>query len=1151
MRNTKCASFLQVIPDRPQIYLHTQEKAFTFDYAFDAAATQEQIYDKSVSRMVQKLFDGYNATVLAYGQTGSGKTHSMGTSYREGLTPPELAGIIPRAVADIFAEAQRRSDELTLTVQVAFVELYRETLYDLLSTKSRAKEDCTCDLREDPVKGVIIPHLTEVTVSSLKDTMKQLELGSLKRVTAATAMNNTSSRSHAIFTVFLNIAHKNDALKVTVSKFHLVDLAGSERAKKTKATGDRFNEGVAINQGLLALGNVIAALGEDNRSANTHIPYRNSKLTRMLQDSLGGNSYTLMVSCVSPADSNIEETISTLRYSDRAKKIKNKPIVNVNGNDAEVNRLMKENQELRLMLVEAKSNNGSGKVSQEEAEAMTESNERMREENKKLTRALFAAQEELAHMNEKALLHEASNEKIKTKVVELVAELDICIEKADNKESLQDFHRKLQDLVKLQEENENTIMDYDITRADDDECEETEESDEFAAAHALKRNALTVELQKLNKALAHKEKLASAMFANDTKFEEIRKKYETKLETLENDLRATTKERDELAQQHRNATADPSCKIAERRRHRIQELEGKIHDLKKQQLEQQKAIASNKKNEAQVKKLSEEIIQLKQAKVRLIKQFKEDAEKLRQYKQQKEKEVLKLKQNERKQQAKMAKMETLHLKKENVLRRKMEEAVNANKRLKDMLDKKKAASSSAALGRTLVGAGERVRTWIKDEIEMVMSVREAAQSKETLMNDRKTLSKELNDMKKELRDTMNQEQMIDHQKRMNNLKAELEVRNGQIAQLQKQIADAETAEKNNRFDNLKSLTEARIALDHLFEQSVDQTLARVQRESENGDLRQLYDEAVKNTNVLEKEIAMMKRDHERNLVRMGHDHEEKVLFLLGQMGNKDGADSAKDIEIQKMSKLNEELIKLSEENDLLRNKQQDHSIKMELLEEELKEPQKKKVKKQVRYGNERFTLDELLPSEDELEESYTDDPNNDPDWVKTPLCQRLKKLRNGNSTALKRKNSSSGEEDSEKKDAAPYFPPSKRSSHDNKTCGCKANHCGTKRCTCRKRGSSCTDKCSCDHDKCRNRSSAADGDSVLTDVTNTTNNSTTNTMSLLNDTYTAAVLNPSPTDEVMETESSEVNELLATPKKSFAQTKRNTIFKSPILKADE
>lgn len=360
----------------------------------------------------------------------------MGTSNREDETPIHLEGVIPRAVREIFEKIEENTHKYDFCVRVAFVELYKEKLYDLLSTASKIKEDCMVDLREDPVKGVVINNLTEVVVKDLKSTMGQLEQGSIKRVTAATAMNNTSSRSHAIFTIFIEGTNSDfkaeldlffshlgtrksedsDAENI-VAKFHLVDLAGSERAKKTLATGVRYKEGVAINLGLLALGNVISALGDDSGTKH-HIPYRDSKLTRLLQDSLGGNSHTLMIACVSPADTNLEETISTLRYADRARKIKNKPIVNQDGKDAENAKLRREIAELRVQLL----NGGGGNFSPKDLDELKAKNTQLTSENRELTSALMSCQDELSHMNEKLLLTEDSNIKLKTKLEELAAE---------------------------------------------------------------------------------------------------------------------------------------------------------------------------------------------------------------------------------------------------------------------------------------------------------------------------------------------------------------------------------------------------------------------------------------------------------------------------------------------------------------------------------------------------------------------------------------------------------------------------------------------------------------------------------------------------------------------------------------------------------
>merc|ERR1712025_783379 len=357
-----------------------------------------------------------------------------GTAYSAG-EDPILEGVIPRSVKDIFAHIMEKQDTEFL-VKVSFMELYNEQLFDLLSGKPR-REDTMVDIREDGNKGIKIPGLTETPISSVLEAMTMLEKASEGRVTAATAMNARSSRSHAIFTLSVEAKPKSDPKSVTLSKFHLVDLAGSERQKKTKAKGDRLKESININMGLLSLGNVISALGEENRGPNAHIPYRDSKLTRLLQDSLGGNSHTLMIACVSPADSNLEETISTLRYADRARKIKNKPIVNKDPRNEELTRLRSQVQSLQMQLC-----NGGGMMtsgSTESASAskeLMEENEVLKDENDKLTNALQSAMEENSHMSEKLMLSEQAAEKFKETLGSMTKEA----------EEVMDFIKKCQGL---------------------------------------------------------------------------------------------------------------------------------------------------------------------------------------------------------------------------------------------------------------------------------------------------------------------------------------------------------------------------------------------------------------------------------------------------------------------------------------------------------------------------------------------------------------------------------------------------------------------------------------------------------------------------------------------------------------------------------
>ncbi|KAJ8366793.1 hypothetical protein AAFF_G00342260 [Aldrovandia affinis] len=283
------------------------------------------------------------------------------------------------------------------------MEIYNEEILDLLCGSKDKSVISVISVRKEAIK---ILGLTEKVVCSATEMVGCLELGNSARTVGSTAMNSASSRSHAIFTVTVEqrrSAHRSDTV---VSKLHLVDLAGSERQKKTKAEGDRLREGISINRGLLSLGNVISALGEESKRG-TFVPYRDSKLTRLLQDALGGNSHTLMIACVSPADSNMEETVNTLRYADPARKIKNKPIINVDPCAAETQRLKQQVQKLQVMLLNAHGGVApvvSGSEPSANMSEILERNSCLQDENSKLSRELSEAVGQTAQMFEKIIL---------------------------------------------------------------------------------------------------------------------------------------------------------------------------------------------------------------------------------------------------------------------------------------------------------------------------------------------------------------------------------------------------------------------------------------------------------------------------------------------------------------------------------------------------------------------------------------------------------------------------------------------------------------------------------------------------------------------------------------------------------------------------
>ncbi|KAM9502297.1 kinesin-like protein KIF21A isoform 8-T8 [Salvelinus alpinus] len=370
-----------VTPGEPQVMLG-KDKAFTYDYVFDMDSCQDSIYADCTEKLIEGCFEGYNATIFAYGQTGSGKTYTMGTGFDVNIGEEEL-GIIPRAVTHLFRGIEQRQQAAKVQgcpmpefkINAQFLELYNEEVLDLFDStrdlEARTQKSHV-KIHEDANGGIYTVGVTTRTVASEAEMMQCLKLGALCRTTASTQMNVQSSRSHAIFTIHLcqvrvcasdnqdnnetdnKVANGNSEMEeyeTLTAKFHFVDLAGSERLKRTGATGDRAKEGISINCGLLALGNVISALG-DRSKRSTHVPYRDSKLTRLLQDSLGGNSQTMMIACISPSDRDFMETLNALKYANRARNIKNKVMVNQDKASQQISALRTEIARLQMELME-------------------------------------------------------------------------------------------------------------------------------------------------------------------------------------------------------------------------------------------------------------------------------------------------------------------------------------------------------------------------------------------------------------------------------------------------------------------------------------------------------------------------------------------------------------------------------------------------------------------------------------------------------------------------------------------------------------------------------------------------------------------------------------------------------------------------------
>lgn len=316
------------------------KKVFTFDSVYDCNSKQIDLYDETFRPLVESVLFGFNGTIFAYGQTGTGKTYTM-----EGVRKdPERRGVIPNSFEHIFTHISHSQNQQYL-VRASYLEIYQEEIRDLLS-KDQARR---LELRERPDKGVYVSDLSSFVTKSVQEIEHVMCVGNQNRSVGATNMNEHSSRSHAIFVITVECSEVgvDGENHIRVGKLNLVDLAGSERQAKTGAQGERLKEATKINLSLSALGNVISALVDGKSS---HIPYRDSKLTRLLQDSLGGNARTVMVANIGPASYNVEETLTTLRYANRAKNIKNKPRINEDPKDAVLREFQEEIARLKAQL---------------------------------------------------------------------------------------------------------------------------------------------------------------------------------------------------------------------------------------------------------------------------------------------------------------------------------------------------------------------------------------------------------------------------------------------------------------------------------------------------------------------------------------------------------------------------------------------------------------------------------------------------------------------------------------------------------------------------------------------------------------------------------------------------------------------------------
>ncbi|XP_021701207.1 kinesin-like protein KIF21A isoform X4 [Aedes aegypti] len=759
-----CRVCTQVTPGEPQVYLGS-DKAFTFDYVFDVNSTQVSVYASCVEKLVEGALKGYNATVLAYGQTGSGKTYTMGTGFERDI--PELQeGIIPRAVRHLFegiAQLQESPyDEdgvylgsLQFSVAAQFMELYNEEIIDLLDPYSKGR---LFKIHEDASGGISVAGATIQPLTGPQDALRCLQQGALARTTASTQMNEQSSRSHALFTILIRRQRVMSAeesgnpegdLETLTSKFHFVDLAGSERLKRTGATGERAREGISINCGLLALGNVISALGDKAKKVS-HVPYRDSKLTRLLQDSLGGNSQTIMIACVSPSDRDFMETLNTLKYANRARNIKNKVQINQDQSSRTISQLRREIAALQLELVEYKQ--GKRSVDAEGNAAISDTfleNAMLMQDNKRLQQRLKAMQETINTLTEKNATLQAQQalfgwssgstgggsveqgedgvggesamqqlvagyiseiEKLKAKLIESeqmfqqLKKAQISSSKLGLKSTysfIEDSTETVINMAKRELEKERELlMSRSLPGLENDSSnqslEDGSESDSDTESDD-KTGELQAEINDISSDIEIKSKLIEQLELSQQRMQVMRQQYEDKLNVLNAKIVNTQKERDQVLANMSgsgivvgSAQTDRIRKVKEEYERKLSDMQKELKKLQMAQREHMRQQRELQAQDAQLKTLRGELSELKQIKIRLMKKIHEENNRHKELESRKTREIAQLRKESRKQVNMIKSLQAQGAAKDQVLKRKTEEVSNLRKTQRGMMSMKAA-----------------------------------------------------------------------------------------------------------------------------------------------------------------------------------------------------------------------------------------------------------------------------------------------------------------------------------------------------------------------------------------------------------------------------------------------------------------------------
>lgn len=866
-----CKDCVTVVPGKPQVQIGTH--SFTFDHVYGSTASPSSaMFEECVAPLVDGLFQGYNATVLAYGQTGSGKTYTMGTSFRDGCQ----TGLIPQAMNSLFNKIETLKHQTEFQLHVSFIEIHKEEVRDLLDPAAVNKSETVnghagkvavpgrppIQIRETSNGVITLAGSTERSVQSLKEMADCLEEGSLSRATGSTNMNNQSSRSHAIFTITVEQMRKNNGAgngitndfiseEYLCAKLHLVDLAGSERAKRTGSDGLRFKEGVHINKGLLALGNVISALGDEKkRKEGVHVPYRDSKLTRLLQDSLGGNSRTVMIACISPADINAEETLNTLKYANRARNIQNKPVIN---RDPVSSEMLKMRQQLELLQAELCAR-GGGRTSPDEVQVL---------------------KDRIAWL-------EATNEELSRELHEYRNRCTGAEQSETNPKIGASFSVKNEGLKRGLHSMESS--DYQMSESGDSTDIDEEAAKEWE--HTLLQDSMDKELHELNKRLEEKESEMKLFGGCDALA--LKQHFGKKILELEEEKRTVQKERDRLLAEVENLAANSdgqAQKLQDMHSQKLKSLEAQIQDLKKKQESQVQLLKQKQKSDEAAKRLQDEIQFIKAQKVQLQHKIKQEAEQFRQWKATREKELLQLKKEGRRNEYERHKLQALNQRQKMVLQRKTEEAAMATKRLKELLEARKSSVrensvSSNVNGINGQGNEKSLQRWLDHELEVMVNIHEVRYEYEKQSQVRAALAEELAVLRQvdefALKGLSPPRQKNGFSRaasmsptarmaRIASLENMLSISSNSLVAMASQLSEAEERERaftsRGRWNQLRSMGDAKNLLQHMFNSLADSRCQLWEKEIE---VKEMKDQLKELLHLL-RQSEMRKREFEKEL----------------------------------------------------------------------------------------------------------------------------------------------------------------------------------------------------------------------------------------------------------------------------------------------